>query len=128
MVTDSHHWLKVVELFPSNFFRFFIFNLEVVVLASFMDHSGTRVAMIPAPTSLTISVGVSIVANCPFVGSFVLGGSLPVGRFHSYRSSSSVSSSLGGGKGDGDTAGLHALLGGPPPPAPPAGHSGARSP
>jgi len=128
-VTDSHHWLKVVEFFPSNFAGFSIFNLEVVILASFAGCFRVHAAVIPAPTSLAVSAGVSMVANCPSVGRFVSGGGFPVGRFRSYRSSSSVSSPLGGGEGDGDTAGLHGLQGGPPPPpVPPADLSEVHSP
>jgi len=111
----------VVEFFPSNFSGFSNFNLEVVILASFTGCFRVYAAVIPAPTNLAVSAGVSMVANCPSIGSFVSGGGFPVGRFCSYRSSSSVSSPLGRCEGDRDTAGLCSLRGGPlPPPVPPA--------
>jgi len=116
MVTDSHHWLKVVMLFPSNFGGFSIFNLKVRIRTSLAGRPGACVATIPAPTNLTISSGVSIVASCAPVGSLAPGGGLPVGRFCTYRSSSL---SLGGGEGEGELTGRFGTCGGPPP-LPPA--------
>jgi len=115
MVTDSHHWLKVVELFPSNFLGFSIFSLEVCTQATFAGCSTCCATAIPAPTSLAISPGVSMVASCGSVGSVVPGGGLPVGRFSTYKSSSP---SLGGGKGEGDPPRCPDL-GGDPFPLPP---------
>ena len=121
MVTDSHHWLKAVGLFLSNLSGFSIFSLEVWIRASVAGRSVPLAAVIPPPTNLAISSGVSMVASWASVGSLVPGESLPIGRFHSYRSLSPLSSSLGGGGGEGDTAGLFSLLGGPlpSPPVPP---------
>ena len=73
-------------------------------------------AAIPAPTSWAISPGVSMVASRFWVGSLAPGGGLPVGRFRSYRS---LSSSLGGGEGEGGAPLCGGLGGGPPLPAPP---------
>jgi len=112
---DSHHWLKVVELFPLNFSGFFFFSLEVWIRALFAGPSEPRAAVILAPTNLAISSGMSMVASCAPIGSLVSGGGLPAGRFCTYRSSSS---SLGGGEREGDTAGCPGL-GGEPPPLPP---------
>jgi len=58
-----------------------------------------------------------MVASWSWVGSLAPGGGLPVGRFRSYRSSSS---SLGGGEGEGGAPLCGGLGGGPPFPAPPA--------
>ena len=84
--------------------------------ASFPARSGAWAAAIPAPTSLAISSGVSIVASCALVGSLVCGGGLPAGEPGRYKWSSL--SLLGGGEGEGDAAGL-LDLGGEPPPLPP---------
>ena len=58
-----------------------------------------------------------MVANCALIGSLVSHGGLPIGRFHSYRSSSSslLLSSWDGGEEEGSTAGHLGLCGGPPP-------------
>ena len=82
MVTDSHHWLKTVGFFPSNFAGFSIFSL-VVLTCSSVGHAGRRAAAIPAPTNRAISSSVSMVASRSWVGSSVLGGGLPIGRFRS---------------------------------------------
>jgi len=115
----------VDELFPSNFSGFSIFSLEVLIRASFAGHSGARAAAIPAPTSLAISSGVSIVANWALVGSPVPDGGLPAVRFCMYRLSSSLPRD-GMGKGDLDS---RSDLGGVPPPLSPlppaAGHGGS---
>jgi len=71
---------------------------------------------IPVSTCWAISPSVSMVASWPWVGSLVPSGVLPVGRFRSYRS---LSSSLGGGAGEGSAPLRRGLGGGPPLPAPP---------
>jgi len=117
-VTDFHHWLKVDELFPSNFSGFSIFSLEVFIwFLGCLGLSGTLAAAIPAPTSLAISSGMSMVATCAHVGSLVPGGGLPGGRFCTYRSSSSP---LGGGEGEGEgePTARWGPCGGPIPPPP----------
>jgi len=98
----------------------------VVIQASFAGLSGACAAEIPAPTSLAFSSGVSIVAICVLYGSLVPGGGLPVGRFSTYRSSSSPLAS-GEGKRDLDGCpGLGGIL--PPlPPMPPAASYGGSS-
>jgi len=124
-VTDSHHWLKVDELFRSNFLGFSIFSLKAFIWALFAGLSGARAATIPAPTSLAISSSVSIVASYALVGSPAPVGGLPAERFCMYRSSSSP---LGGVKGEGDLDGCPGLAGDPlplPPLPPAAGHSGS---
>jgi len=73
-------------------------------------------ATIPAPTTWAISPCVSMVASWPSVGSLVPGEGLSVGRFCSYRS---LSSSLGGGEGEGDVPLCGGLGRGRPLPAPP---------
>ena len=115
-MTDSHHWLKVDELFPSNFSGFSILSLEVCTWAPLSGCSTAYAAAIPAPTSCAISPGMSMIASQSWVGSLAPGRGLPVGRFHSYRL---LSSSLGGGE-DEDGAPLCRGLGrGPALPAPP---------
>jgi len=94
-----------------------IFSLEVWIRASFAGRSRPHAAAIPAPTNLVISSGMSMVASWASIGSLASAGGLPVGRFHWYRSSS-LSSLLGGGEGEGDTT-LRLGLGGEPPPLPP---------
>ena len=124
-MTDSHHWLKADELFPSNFSEFSIFSLEAFIRFPFAGCSGARAAAIPAPTSLAISSGVSIVATSPLVGSLVPGGSLHGGRFCTYIP---LSSSLDNGEGEGDFDGRPGLGGvlAPLPPQPVAvGHGGS---
>jgi len=124
------NWLKADELFLSNFSGFSIFSLEVFTwFAGCSALSGTCAAAIPAPTSLAISSGVSIVATCAHVGSLVPGGGLPVARVCTYRSSSSP---LGGGEGEGEAEGEPASRSGPcggpvppPPVVPTAGNSGS---
>jgi len=124
-VTESHHWLKADELFPSNFSVFSIFCLEPFIRPSFAGRSGARAAAIPAPTSLAISSGVVLVAIGVLVGSLVPGWGLPVGRFCMYKSSSSP---LGSGEGKGDLDGCPGPGGILPPLPPPPlaiGHSGS---
>jgi len=94
MVTDSHHCLKVVILFPSNFVGFSIFNLEVRIHTSSASLHGACTAAIPTPTNLAISSGMSIVASCAPVGSLAPGGDLPVGRFCTFKSSSLIRKKL----------------------------------
>ena len=115
-MTDSHHWLKVDELFPSNFSGFSILSLEVCTRVPLSGCPAACAAAIPAPTSWAISPGVSIVASRSCVGSLAPGRGLPVGRFRSYRS---LSSSLGEGDGEGGALPCGGLDGGPPLPAPP---------
>ena len=133
-MTDSHHWLKVDELFPSNFLGLSIFSLGVFIrLAGCSGLSGTRAAAIPAPTSLTISSGVSMVVTCACVGSLVPGGGLPTGRFCAYKSLSLSLSLLGSGEdegeGEGEPTGCWGPRGGPipPPPVVPTAGSSGRS-
>jgi len=71
-----------VGFFLSNFAGFSIFNLEVLTWGS-VGHAGTCAAAIPAPANRAISSGVSMVASRSQVGSSVLGGGLPIGRFRS---------------------------------------------
>jgi len=75
MVTNSHHWLKTVGFFLSNFAGFSIFSLEVLTCGS-AGHAGIRAAAIPAPTNRAISSGVSMVASRSWVGSSVFSGGL----------------------------------------------------
>lgn len=121
MVTDSHHWLTAVMLLPSNFAGFSIFSLEVRICASSTGRPGACAAVIPAPTYLAISSGVSIVASCAPISSLAPCGGLSIGRFCTYKSPSLL---LGGGEGKGKGEPTSHLdpCGGPLPlaPAPPS--------
>ena len=124
-MTDSHHWLKADQLLPSNFLGFSIISLDAFIRASFAGHSGACAAAIPTPTSFAISSSISIVAICALVGSLVPDGGIPMGRFCTYKSLSSL---LGGGEGKGDLGGrpgLGGVLPPLPPPPPAIGHGGS---
>lgn len=95
MVTNSHHWLKAIIFFPSNFSGFSIFRQEVCVLPGLGSAYCWALAM-PSATSCTSSCGVN-------VGRWFLGGDCR-------------GDGVGGSSGDGGSDG--GLEGGLPLPAP----------
>ena len=54
-MTDSHHWLNAVGLFPSNFSGFSIFSRDVCILASTVGCSSCLALCTPSATNRTNS-------------------------------------------------------------------------
>jgi len=59
MVTDSHHWLNTVRLFPSNFSRFSIFRCDVCIRSA-RGSAYCWVRAAPSAISWTSSWGVNV--------------------------------------------------------------------